>query len=71
MDSLTKEPTGKQLPPGSEESLADGFASFFQEKIEAIHKSFNLKDCLKVSSTYPNHWPRMSSFKAVSQDEIR
>ena len=71
LDSLTKEPTGNQLPPASEESLADGFASFFWEKIEAICKSFNLKDCLKVSSTYPNHLPRMSSFKAVSQDEIR
>ena len=71
LDSLTKEPTGNQLPPGSEESLADGFASFFWEKIEAICKSFNLKDCLKVSFIYPNHLPRMSSLTAVSQDEIR
>ena len=71
MDSLTKEPTGNQLPPGNEESLADGFAFFFREKIETICKSFNLKDCLRVSFTYPNHLPRMSSFKAVSQGEIR
>ena len=71
LDSLTKEPMRTQLPPGSEESLADGFASFFQEKIETICKSFNLKDCLEVSFTYPNHLPRMSSFKAVSHGEIR
>ena len=71
LNSLTKEPIGNQLPPGSEESLADGFAAFFWEKIEAICKSFNLKDCLKVSSTYPNHLPRMLSFRAVSQGEIR
>ena len=71
LNSLTKEPIGNQLPPDNEESLADGFAAFFQEKIEAICKSFNLKDCLKVSSTYPNHLPRMLSFRAVSQGEIR
>ena len=71
LDSLTEEPKGNPLPLGSEESLAGGFASFFLEKIETICKSFNLKDCLKVSFTYPNHLPRMSSFKAVSQGEIR
>ena len=32
LNSLTKEPIGNQLPPGSEEWLADGFASFFREK---------------------------------------
>ena len=64
LDSLTKEPTGNQLPPGSEESLADGFASFFWGKIEAICKSFNLKDCLKVSFTYPNHLPRIVIFQS-------
>ena len=31
LNSLTKEPIGNQLPPGSEESLADGFAAFFWE----------------------------------------
>ena len=41
LNSLTIEPMGNQLPPGSEESLAEGFASFFQEKIEVIHKSFD------------------------------
>ena len=34
LDSLTKEPMGNQLPPGSEESLTDGFASFFWEKLK-------------------------------------
>ena len=32
LNSLTKEPIGNQLPPGSEESLADGFAAFLWEK---------------------------------------
>ena len=71
LNSLTTEPIGNQLPPGSEESLAEGFASFFQEKIEVISKSFDFKNCLKVAVTYPNHLPRMSSFNAVLQDEIR
>ena len=71
LNSLTKEQIGNQLPTGNKESLADGFAAFFWEKIESICKSFNLKDCLKVSSTYPNHLPRMLSFRAVSQGEIR
>ena len=65
------QPKGNPLWLGSEKSLAEGFASFFWEKIETIHKSFNLKDCLEVSFTYPNHLPRMSSFKAVSQGEVR
>ena len=43
---------------------------FFQEKIEVIRKSFDFKNCLKVAVTYPNHLPKMSSFKAVLQDEI-
>ena len=71
LNSLTIEPMGNQVPPGSEESLAEGFASFFQEKIEVIRKSFDFKNCLKVAVTYPNHLPRMSSFNAVLQDEIR
>ena len=48
----------------------EGFASFFKEKIEVIRKSFDFKNCLKVAVTYPNHLSKMSSFKAVSQDEI-
>ena len=45
--------------------------AFFEKKIETIHESFNLTDGLKVPCTYPNHLPRMSSFKAVSLGEIR
>ena len=71
LNSLTIEPMRNQLPPGSEESLAEGFTFFFQEKIEVIRKSFDFKNCLKVAVTYPNHLPRMSSFNAVLQDEIR
>ena len=59
------------MPLGSEASLAEGFAGFFREKIETIHGSLNLTDGLKVPFTYPNHLPRMSSFKAVSLGETR
>ena len=37
LDSLTKEPSGNLMPPGSEASLAEGFAGFFQEKIETVN----------------------------------
>ena len=59
------------MPLGSEVWLAQGFAGFFRDKIETIHESFNLTDGLKVPFTYPNHLPRMSSFKAVSLGETR
>ena len=34
LDSLTKEPRGYLRPSGSEASLAEGFAGFFQEKMK-------------------------------------
>ena len=72
LDSLTKEPRGNLMPLGSEASLARGFCRLSsRERIETIHKSFNLTDGLKVPFTYPNHLPRMSSFKAVSLGETR
>ena len=44
LDSLTKEPEGNPMPPGSDVSLAEGFACFFWDKFEIIHKSFNPED---------------------------
>ena len=35
-DSLTKEPGGNPMPPGSDASLAEGFACFFHDKIKTI-----------------------------------
>ena len=72
LNSLTIEPMGNQLPPGSEESLAEGFASFFfRKKLKLYINPLILKIVLKWAVTYPNHLPRMSSFNAVLQDEIR
>ena len=72
LDSLTKEPGGNLMSLVCDASLAEGFAGFFfQEKIETMCESFNLVDCLKVPFTFLNDLPRMSSFKAVSLDEIR
>ena len=59
------------MPLGCDASLAEGFASFFHEKIETIHESFNLVDCLKLPFIFPNELPRISSFKAISLGEIR
>ena len=71
LDSLTKEPGGKPMPPGSDSSLAEGFVSFFQDKIETIHKSFNPEDHLRVPITFPNDLPRMSSFKPITLSNVR
>ena len=58
------------MPPDSEASLAEGFASFFWNKIEIIHKSFNQEDCFSVPSTFPNDLPRMTSFKPVTLSNV-
>ena len=71
LDSLTKEPGGNPMPSGSDALLAEGFACFFHDKIETIHKSFNLEDCLRVPFTFLNDLPRMSFFKPVTLSEVR
>ena len=63
LDSLTKEHGENAMPPGSDASLAEGFACIFQDKSETIHKSFNPEDHLRVPFTFPNDLPRMLSFK--------
>ena len=50
LDSLRKEPMGNQLPPGSEESLADSFASFFWEKLKIYANPLILRTFLKYIS---------------------
>ena len=44
LDSLTKEPGGNPMPQGCDESLEDGFACFFHDKIKKICETFNLED---------------------------
>ena len=53
LDFLTKEPGGNPMPPGSDVSLAEGFASFFLDNIKTICKSFNPEDYLSVPNTFP------------------
>ena len=50
LDSITKEPMGNQLPPDSEESLADGFASFFGKKLKLFANPLILRTVLKYLS---------------------
>ena len=71
LDSLTKEPEGNSMPPGSNASLAEGFACFFWYNIETIHKSFNPEDHLRVPFTFLNDLPKMPSFEPVTLSDVR
>ena len=59
------------MPPGSDASLVEVIASFFWDKIETIHKSFNPEDHLSVPSTFLNGFPSMTSFKPVTLSNVR
>ena len=59
------------MPPGSDTSLAEGFACFFWNKTETILKSFNPEYHLRVPITFQNDLPRMSSFKLVTLSDVR
>ena len=61
---------GNPMPPGSDASLVEGFASFFCEKIETRHKSFNPEHHLSVPSTFLNDLPKMTSFKPVTLSDV-
>ena len=41
LGSLTKDPGGNPMLPGSDASLAEGFTSFSWDKIETLYKSLN------------------------------
>ena len=70
LDSLNKEPGGNPVLPGLDALLAEGFASFFQDKIQAICKSFNPEDCLSVPSTLWNDLPKMTFCKLVTLSNV-
>ena len=72
LDSLTKEPGGNSMPPGSDASLAEGFAHFFfRIKLKLYANLFNPEDHLRVPFTFPNDLPKMPSFEPVNLSDVR
>ena len=67
---LHRDPESKLPTFDNEKSLADRFATFFDDKIKNIRENFKT-ECIN-SALFPDSVPpRFSSFRPVSEDEVR